>query len=490
MSDPATNATVMQEELCIEEKGSSHTAPVLVHGDSELTITADHKPQLTDEKDLDIEHASATADLEEPPTLVDGPPYGWVVVFASFFTQMISMGTCNVYGVFQNYYLKNTFEGSASTFQLAWIGSLTVMALDLVGPFAGSICDHFGHRQAALVGVVIMCLALVATAFATSLWQFYFTQGLLYGMGGSLTYFAGLSLPAQWFITRNRGLVTGIAISGGGIGGLWMSPIISSILLSKGLRWTMLALAIAHLVLLMPVCMLFRTRIESGRQRAKRIQRFGYRKGESSEQDKKRKFVDFSIMRDTRFCMLFVAGIFVVSGYFTPFYFISSYAQQHGASTSTASLMVGLMNGFSAVGRIVMGIVSDRIGPINALFISTFAATLTLLFIWTFAKTTAVMFVFSILYGLCCGAYLSSTVSVSVAICGLDRLAVVAGIIYAGMAVGSLIGSPTSGAILSTIGHNTDYTGVILWSGLVMLIGTAILFALKYKTDKNMFVKV
>ncbi|KAF9998313.1 hypothetical protein BGZ80_006811 [Entomortierella chlamydospora] len=335
-----------------------------------------------------------------------------------------------------------------------------------------------------------MCLALVATAFATSLWQFYFTQGLLYGMGGSLTYFAGLSLPAQWFITRNRGLVTGIAISGGGIGGLWMSPIISSILLSKGLRWTMLALAIAHLVLLMPVCMLFRARIESGRQRAKRIQRFGYRKGESPEQDKKRKFVDFSIMRDTRFCMLFVAGIFVVSGYFTPFYFISSYAQQHGVSTSTASLMVGLMNGFSAVGRIVMGLVSDRIGPINALFISTFAATLTLLFIWTFAKTTAVMFVFSILYGLCCGAYLSSTVSVSVAICGLNRLAVVAGIIYAGMAVGSLIGSPTSGAILSTIGHNTDYTGVILWSGIVMLIGTAILFALKYKTNKNMFVKV
>ncbi|KAF9996622.1 hypothetical protein BGZ80_007202, partial [Entomortierella chlamydospora] len=99
MSDPATTATVMQEELCIEEKGSSHIA--LVHGDSELTITADHKPQLTGEKDLDIEHASATADLEEPPMLVDGPPYGWVVVFASFFTQMISMGTCNVYGVFQ-----------------------------------------------------------------------------------------------------------------------------------------------------------------------------------------------------------------------------------------------------------------------------------------------------------------------------------------------------------------------------------------------------
>ncbi|KAF9115224.1 hypothetical protein BGX27_008589 [Mortierella sp. AM989] len=489
MSVPATTATVAKEELCIDEKASSPAPPSsLAHGDSGLTISADHKPTLSDQKELDVEYGSAEVDPQEISTLVDGPMYGWVVVFASFFSQMISMGICNIYGVFQNYYQKNTFE-NASAFQLAWIGSLAIMSLDLVGPFAGSICDHFGHRESALVGVIIMSLSLLAAGFSTEVWQLYLTQGLLYGTGGSLTYFAGLSLPAQWF-TRNRGLATGIAISGGGIGGLWMSPIVSSLLINKGLRYTMFALSIGNIILLFPVCMLFKTRLESGRQRAKRIQRFGYSKGESLEQDKNQKFVDFSIMKNHRFLMLFIAGIFVVSGYFTPFYFISSYAQQHGVDTSTASLMVGLMNGASAVGRIVMGLVSDKIGPINALFISTFAATLTLLFIWTFAKTTAVMFLFSILYGLCCGAYLSSTVSVSVAICGLNRLAAVAGIIYAGMAVGSTIGSPISGAILSTIGHNTDYIGVILWSGGVMLIGTIILFVLKYKTDKKMFAKV
>ncbi|KAF9375071.1 hypothetical protein CPB97_011710 [Podila verticillata] len=148
------------------------------------------------------------------------------------------------------------------------------------------------------------------------------------------------------------------------------------------------------------------------------------------------------------------------------------------------------MNGSSAIGRIVMGFVSDRIGSINALFISTFAASLTILIIWTFAKTAAVMFVFSILYGLCCGAYLSSTVSVTAAICGLERLAVVTGIIYAGMAVGSVSGSPISGAILDSIGHKTDYTGVIFFSGGVMTIGTVILFFLKFKTSRNMFAKV
>ncbi|KAG0330417.1 hypothetical protein BG004_002112, partial [Podila humilis] len=388
-----------------------------------------------------------------------------------------------------NFYLNNTFQGRASTFELAWVGSLAIMALDVAGPFTGAFSVYFGHRQTAVVGSLVMTLSLVAASFATEVWQLYLTQGILYGCGASLTYFSSLSLPSQWF-RRNRGLATGITISGGGIGGLWLSPLISKLLDNKGFRWTTLCCAIAHLVLVTPACMLFKARLESGRERAKRIQQFGYRKGESKEGEKKRKFVDFSIMKDVRFCLLFIAGIFVVSGYFTPFYFINSFAVQHGVDASSAALMVGLMNGASAVGRIVMGMVSDRIGCINALFISTFAASLTVLLIWTFATTKAVMFVFAVAYGLCCGAYLSSTVSVSGAICGLERLASVTGIIYAGMAIGSAIGSPTSGAILDSIGHKTDYTGVIVFAGAVMAIGTVILFFLKFKTSRNMFARV
>ncbi|KAG0298993.1 hypothetical protein BGZ97_003904 [Linnemannia gamsii] len=490
----------MSDSTAMPSKQSTPLPPssALVHLDSELTITsADNKKNdlgkeeyySADKNEVDVEYASATAMQDDQPVLVDGPLFGWVVVFASFTSQMISMGVCNVYGVYQNYYFTEKFQGEATTFQLAWIGSLAIMALDLAGPFTGSICDYFGHRQSAIVGVIIMTLSLAAAAFATQVWQLYLTQGVLYGLGGSLTYFASLTLPSQWF-TKQRGLVTGIAISGGGIGGLWISPIVSKLLSNKGFKFTMLTMAIAHFVLLVPACMFYKTRRETGRQRAKRIKQFGCRKGESLENEKKRKFIDWTIMKDIRFSLLFVAGIFVVSGYFTPFYFINSYAIQHGVDKSTAALMIGLMNAASAVGRIVMGLVSDKIGSMNALCISTFAATLTLLLLWTFAKTVAVMFVFSIAYGLCCGAYLSSTVSVSAAIAGLDRLGSVTGILYAGMAIGSTIGSPTSGAILDTIGHGTDYMGVIVWSGTVMLIGSLIQFGMKFATNRNIFAKV
>jgi MFS family permease len=152
--------------------------------------------------------------------------------------------------------------------------------------------------------------------------------------------------------------------------------------------------------------------------------------------------------------------------------------------------MVGLMNGSSAIGRIAMGFVSDKVGPINALTSSTLVAAATILLIWTFAKTDAVMFVFSVAYGLSCGAYLSSTVSVSVAICGLNRLAAVAGLLYAGMAIGSLIGSAVAGTILDNLGHGSNYTGVILWAGLTMLVGSVILVGLRFKTSRVLFDRV
>ncbi|KAF9295559.1 hypothetical protein BGZ88_001874 [Linnemannia elongata] len=341
------------------------------------------------------------------------------------------MGLCNSYGVFQNYYLTETFKDKATVFQITWIGTLAMTLLDALGPFTGAICDYFGHRTSILIGASVMTLALVLAAFSTQVWQLYLTQGLLYGAGTSMTYFASMTLPSQWF-TKNRGLVTGIAISGGGIGGLWISPVVSKLLNIKGFRFTMLVIAAVHLVLLIPAGLLYRERRETG-----------------------------------------------------------PYAIQHGVEQSTAALMVGLMNGSAAIGRIFMGFILDRIGSINALCISTFATTLTLFFLWMFANTSTTMITFSIAYGLCSGAHVSSAISASSTIAGgLDRLGSVTGIMYAVMTIGSTVGSPISGAILDTVGHHTDYTGVIVWSGSVMLIASLVQFWMKFVTSRDLFAKV
>ncbi|KAG0234273.1 hypothetical protein BGW42_006778 [Actinomortierella wolfii] len=465
------------------EKSVRHSSDITKQGSSE---TLGMPEKMVDD---DIGSIESAPDPNQPPVLVDGPPYGWVVIAASFFVQFISLGIANVFGVYQNYYLNHAYKGRATSFQISWIGSLTIVTLDMLGPYTGAVCDYMGHRLAAMMGVVIMSMSLVAAAFASEVWQLYLTQGFLYGVGCSLAYFASLTIPAQWF-TKNRGLVTGMAIAGGGIGGMVMSPVIGKLLESVGLRWTILTTAIVQAVLLIPATFLFRTRFETGRERARRIQQHGYRKGESLEQDEKRKFVDWSILKtNRRLLLLFLSGIPVVAGYFAPFYFISTYATQHGVSTSTAALLVGVMNGSSALGRVLTGLGADRAGPINSLFTVLTTACLSVFLIWTFAKSVGVMFVFAVVYGIACGGFVSVIPTVTGSICGLDRLAMVTGIIYAGMAIGAIIGT-SSGAILDTIGKGTDYTSLIIWTGSVLAIGSALVFVLKWLTNKNMFVRV
>lgn len=75
-----------------EEKGMS--MPAITHQASEVTIT-----EIKGTPPTDIEQPAL--DETEEPEFVDGTMRSWVIVFAAFFSQMISMGFCNVYGVFQ-----------------------------------------------------------------------------------------------------------------------------------------------------------------------------------------------------------------------------------------------------------------------------------------------------------------------------------------------------------------------------------------------------
>ncbi|KAG9061302.1 hypothetical protein KI688_007957 [Linnemannia hyalina] len=76
-----------------------------------------------------------------------------------------------------------------------------------------------------------------------------------------------------------------------------------------------------------------------------------------------------------------------------------AYAQKNGVSVSTASLLIGILNGPSALGR-VSGLASDDIGDINTLLISTNCVSLSILIVWIFTGTSVPMMTTScILYG-------------------------------------------------------------------------------------------
>lgn len=61
-------------------------------------------------------------------------------------------------------------------------------------------------------------LCLIASAFATKLYQVVLFQGCLFGLSLGISMPLYMALPSQWFL-RHRGLASGIAIAGSNIGG-------------------------------------------------------------------------------------------------------------------------------------------------------------------------------------------------------------------------------------------------------------------------------
>lgn len=167
-----------------------------------------------------------------------------------------------------------------------------------------------------------------------------------------------------------------------------------------------------------------------------------------------------------------------------------------------------------------MGLASDYIGDINTLLISSGVSALSILVVWMFASTSvAVMAVFCVLYGFFSGSFVAIIPTVAAHLCGkwtsfapfilcsclpvylgtntmlsclfigISRLASVTGIIYGGIAIGTLIGSPVGGAILDTSG-GLDYKPLQLWAGLVMVVGTILTVVLKFMMNRNIFGRV
>ncbi|KAF9993512.1 hypothetical protein BGZ80_009301 [Entomortierella chlamydospora] len=435
-----------QVELPIEEVvPASLVAPVIIHSTEE---TQEQDSENKDEKTHTVEKIDKTHDGHDD---VDNEqPFGWVVVAAAFFVQALVIGTVNGYGVYQDRYEHHEYS-TASTFQLSWVGTLNVVGMDLSGPLTGQFADHFGYRISAFTGALIMGASLLATSFSTQVWQLYIFQGIVYGLGASLAFFPSLSLPSQWF-KRRRGFATGIAVAGGGVGGLVISPVTTALFGVIGYRWTVRVMAILHLVFIVPASILFKARVESGRDRAKRLKR--------EQQDREKTNPTLA------------------------------YAQNHGASLSTASLLIGVLNGASAIGRVSMGLASDHIGDINTLLISSLCACLSVLIVWILAGTSIpAMAVFCVIYGFFSGSFVAIVPTVAAHLCGIGRLASVTGIVYGGIALGTLIGSPVGGALLD-LSDGVDYRPTQLWAGLVMAVGTVLTLTLKLMMNPKLFGRI
>ena len=105
---------------------------------------------------------------------------------------------------------------------------------------------------------------------------------------------------------------------------------------------------------------------------------------------------------------MFIGGAIGTFPLFVPPFFIPLFANAVGLSSATGAGLLAGFNFASAVGRILSGFLCDKIGPLNALFLSLSLAAISMLAVWPVSTTLAPLAVFSVVNGMANGGFFST----------------------------------------------------------------------------------
>ncbi|KAJ2491418.1 hypothetical protein IWW37_002302 [Coemansia sp. RSA 2050] len=404
------------------------------------------------------------------PTL-EFPTYTrYAVVASCFVIQGLSCGLVHSWGVQQEYLAANVYVDEASKIKtLSYIGTLMYFSLYLWGMLAGWLAEVWSYRKLCFVGIVIMAIGQLLASFCKEPWQLCLTEGMVFGLGIGLVFSPTSTAPARWF-TKRRGLATGIAVAGVGVGGLVIAPLTEFLVRQTSVEWSLRISAIYIIVLGSIACYFVRVPFQD---KTRTLRNF-----------------DWHAFGDWRFAIHAWMVFFVTAAYIVPYTFLPEFWVDNGISSQTASVLIAVANVASSVGRVATGFAADYIGVLNSLVLCLAIASVSCFVLWPFATGIGVGVVMGLCYGFTAGGYWSLAPLAAGKLFGVDKLASNAGIFYTVSAVGAWLGGPAAGAILSGPGHGTNFSGMSAYVGALWLAALVLAMVNRSLLSKRILAKI
>jgi MFS family permease len=303
-------------------------------------------------------------------------------------------------------------------------------------------------------------------SLSSEYYQFMLAQGVLMGSAVAFLQFPAFAMVSQYF-DKKRGAALGVIASGSSIGGI-VFPIVLSKLLNKssiGFGWSMRIVAFIILPFMLFACFVMKPRVPP------------------------RKTTIFipSAFRQAKYSLLVAALFFMMMGMWTPVFYMTTYAVSRGMGVVLASYLLAMMNATSTFGRIIPGILADKLGRQNT-FAFAGISTGIMIFCINLPTSNAAIIVYSAFFGFCSGTIVSSA-STAISLCTGNPQNIGT---YMGMGMGvasiaALIGPPINGALIERYG---GFDQVSFLSGTSSLVGGLFVLGSKMVTPEGLFGRV
>jgi len=376
---------------------------------------------------------------------------GWTVVLAGLGINLIQ-GILYAYSIF-NEAISNSIKSHDGhfTWDLADLNdpyAVCCLVTSLAMVYAGRLQDKMGPRFTAVISGILTGLGMILVSLSYSLEIWVLGFGVLVGTGIGFSDASCLPPALKWFPPSKTGLIAGIVMVGFGLAPVYIAPLAEFLISAYGISTSMMIFGVATLLL---VCVLAQLLVNPPADYKPKGMPTPVKTSASSPPDHMMDFQPTEMLRTSAFYKLSL--IFAISSG-VGLMFIGNVAgiarQSLGA---IAWIGVALMAVGNAGGRVVAGVLSDKIGRMRTLTIIMVAQSAIMVALPLVDSANAIFMVFAATFmGFNYGANFSLFPASTKDFFGLKNFGANYGLVCTAWGVGGLVLPKLSQIIVANTG--------------------------------------
>jgi len=327
----------------------------------------------------------------------------------------------------------------------SWPYSVACLVFCLIMVPAGRMQDKIGPRIVATIGGILVGIGFIIASLTTSLAGFVVGFGLLAGAGIGFGYASATPPAVKWFSAAKTGLIAGIVVSGFGLASVYAAPLAKWLMAAYSFKAMLMVLGIAFLIVVVGLAQMLKPPpagfLPAGTAPPKQVE----------AGDKKEDFTPKEMLKTAQFYMLWFmyacgagAGLMIISK-------LAAIASTQ-AGISLGFILVAVLAVGNGGGRIIAGLLSDKIGRKATMFIC-FVIQAVLILLLSKAEqdnilgSVLVMAIMSALIGANYGANLSLFPSITKDFYGPKNFGMNYGWVFTAWGVGGFMLAKLAGAM-------------------------------------------
>lgn len=343
--------------------------------------------------------------------------------------------------------------------------TITLLMLAFLSVPGGRLQDRLGPRVITTIGGILAGVGMIIAGFADSITTFTVSFGIISGAGIGLAYAATTPAAVKWFSPQKRGLISGMVVAGVGLASVYVAPMTQYFIDNFGVKQAFWMEGIIFGLVIIILSQFLANPPEGY------VPNGSSTKASSSVAKASRDYSPTEMMATPQFWQVWlmygfgsVAGLMIIGH--------MAIIAKVQANVAWAFVFVSILSIFNAGGRVLGGILSDKIGR-NKTLMAMFLLQAVNMILFKF-YTTSPLLIFGIACtGIAYGSLLSVFPALTFDYFGMKNGGVNYGLVFTSWGVAGVIGPIMAGRIADlTKSYNTAFmvaAGLLVLSAVLVL---------------------